>query len=316
VEAATWQGRLVSFDVVGPWGAEEEASSDVTVSGLILLGAPLLLALHNLRSGRGDIGGAVRLAAFTTICGFISLVNLAHHPVVGSPGLVGLALTAGASAWVLYMAIEPYVRRHWPQVLIGWSRALAGRFRDPVVCGHILVGMAVGFAAGSTLIAVHWLSGVPFTTDARGLYANLIGGWAADVGETPLTALVVCFIFVLLRVVLRRTWLAAVAVFALVGSVFLPGYYAVWPSMYVPVIVAARLALEMTAGMRFGLLAFAANMILLRTLTGRYPITPDFSSWYASQGLLAIGFLLVIAVWCFRHALGGRRLLKADLLDA
>ena len=35
--------------------------------------------------------------------------------------------------WLYYLALEPYVRRLWPQALISWSRVLAGRVRDPLV---------------------------------------------------------------------------------------------------------------------------------------------------------------------------------------
>jgi hypothetical protein len=48
--------------------------------------------------------------------------------------------------WVLYIALEPYVRRRWPQAIIGWSRMIAGRLRDPIVGGEILVGTVAGVA--------------------------------------------------------------------------------------------------------------------------------------------------------------------------
>ena len=30
------------------------------------------------------------------------------------------------TVWLFYVALEPYVRRFWPQLLIGWTRALSG----------------------------------------------------------------------------------------------------------------------------------------------------------------------------------------------
>jgi hypothetical protein len=39
----------------------------------------------------------------------------------------------------MYMALEPVVRRRWPEVLVSWSRLLAGRLRDPLVGSHILM---------------------------------------------------------------------------------------------------------------------------------------------------------------------------------
>lgn len=43
--------------------------------------------------------------------------------------------------WVTYMAIEPYVRRVWPRMLVGLVRLLSGRLRDPAVrSGGDIVG--------------------------------------------------------------------------------------------------------------------------------------------------------------------------------
>jgi hypothetical protein len=46
------------------------------------------------------------------------------------------------------------------------------------------------------------------------------------------------------------------------------------------------------------------------------PMTTDLSDWYAPSMLTVLAILLAITLWCLRHALAGRRLLKADLLDA
>src|ERR1019366_3807628 len=43
---------------------------------------------------------------------------------------LGLALVPGAFAGVMYIALEPYVRWRWPQLLIGWIRVLTGHLRD------------------------------------------------------------------------------------------------------------------------------------------------------------------------------------------
>ena len=42
--------------------------------------------------------------------------------------------------WLLYIALEPYVRRRWPATLVSWSRLLAGGFRDPLVGRDLLAG--------------------------------------------------------------------------------------------------------------------------------------------------------------------------------
>jgi hypothetical protein len=53
------------------------------------------------------------------------------------------AAMRAATIWALYLAFEPYVRRRWPQSMITWSRVLSGEFRDPLVGGHLLIGVAL-----------------------------------------------------------------------------------------------------------------------------------------------------------------------------
>ena len=38
----------------------------------------------------------------------------------------GQPLWAAALLWVLYLAVEPYVRRFWPQVVAWWEKAKEG----------------------------------------------------------------------------------------------------------------------------------------------------------------------------------------------
>ena len=54
------------------------------------------------------------------------------------------ATLTAAIAWVAYFAVEPYVRRFWPQILITWNRLLEGKFRDPLVGRDILIGGLCG----------------------------------------------------------------------------------------------------------------------------------------------------------------------------
>ena len=61
--------------------------------------------------------------------------------------LLGFALINATLIWLLYMAFEPYVRRFWPTLLIGWTRLLSGQVRDPLVGRDILVGAAAGTIA-------------------------------------------------------------------------------------------------------------------------------------------------------------------------
>ncbi len=54
---------------------------------------------------------------------------------------VSTALFISGVTWMLYMAVEPWVRRHWPKTMISWSRLLSGQARDPLVGRDILFGV-------------------------------------------------------------------------------------------------------------------------------------------------------------------------------
>ena len=45
------------------------------------------------------------------------------------------------------------------------------------------------------------------------------------------------------------------------------------------------------------------------------PLTSDLSASYASNGLIVVTLALALAVWSFRHALGGRKVLQGDFLE-
>ena len=115
--------------------------------------------------------------------------------------------------WVCYIALEPHVRRLWPDLIVSWTRLLSGRFRDPLVGRAILVGgvlntgvilwvalsqLAHGWL-GSPLSAPRW-NGLHLLASVRlsvGAYLEiLLGSVLFPVG--------LLFVLLLLRVLLRR----------------------------------------------------------------------------------------------------------------
>jgi hypothetical protein len=108
-----------------------------------------VLARRNHRTGRGDRRGAVRLAFFVFCVQMVLWVCRGHHVLgIDELGLFGLAV-AGALffaglTWLLYLSLEPYVRKHWPQTLISWTRLLSGRVRDPLVGRDLFWGVLLG----------------------------------------------------------------------------------------------------------------------------------------------------------------------------
>ncbi|HEY3473059.1 MAG TPA: protein kinase, partial [Anaerolineales bacterium] len=202
VEAASFRGRPIYFQIIEPWTIAErtrdvgarlpyEASWAPTwaaqifrmilIVAIVTLG--VLLARHNLRSGRGDRRGAFRLAAFAFMLGQVSwLIGFSHVPTQAEfdsffRSLVGWSFTA-ILLWLLYISLEPYVRRRWPHRLISWSRLLAGEWRDPFVGRDILIGGLCGVASGLLIMSSKVLPGwfqLPEPTPYNIILSRLLG---------------------------------------------------------------------------------------------------------------------------------------------
>ncbi len=160
IEAAAYHGRPVWFAVIQPWNRPERMpTSEVerfrisAMAGIVTIitvwVAAVLLALRNLRRGQGDRRGALRFAAFIFVtCDFALFLRAHFVGGIDEFSIIGkihsYTLLLGCSTWLAYIAAEPLVRRRWPRMLIGWSRVLAGRFRDPMVGRDLLAGLAGG----------------------------------------------------------------------------------------------------------------------------------------------------------------------------
>jgi serine/threonine-protein kinase len=125
IEAAAVAGRPVYFRITAPWTAQiapAGASASVVVFGLIyllLLGVGAVLARRNVQAGRSDSRGAVRVAATVGLGLLAAQLLEAHHTWVGAEvyvltGALSWSIFIAIATWVSYVALEPYVRRHWP----------------------------------------------------------------------------------------------------------------------------------------------------------------------------------------------------------
>jgi predicted Ser/Thr protein kinase len=329
VEAAAWRGKPVYFQIVGPWTRPERMQSftlngnlkAVVIAALVLSGlllvAATLLARHNTRRQRGDRRGAFRLAGFTS-CVFMLIWVFGGAHVAGFGelllffGALSYALLLAAAVWILYMAIEPIARRRWPHSMIGWSRLLAGRVGDPLVGRDVLVGLTFGTAA-ALVAKLHHLVLLRFGATPSILVHPLSllgvsGELAAFLTLIPncvVQALVWFVLIFVLRAVLRRDWLAAAA-FVLIymilnwlGTPASPALAAVFGGVETALLVFMML--------RFGLVALIASS-LVYVLMLMFPITADFSAWYAGASLFALLSVAAMAVFAFRSSLAGRPL--------
>src|SRR5262249_7195125 len=130
----------------------------------------------------------------------------------------GQPLWAAGLMWVLYLAVEPYVRRFWPTTVVSWSRLMARQWRDPLVGRDILFGVALGVLIhvldmGSTLLVQALGQSmpprVPGLDDLLGTrYAIALMG--NHVFNALFNAIFCVFGMVMLKIVVRGEWAAVV----------------------------------------------------------------------------------------------------------
>ena len=308
IEAAAFRGRPVSFDLVGPWWRPERTQSGAPVTAsersvawlfnslvMIALSTALWLAVKNVRAGRGDSRGALRFAAAGLLSEALAMVVAAHH-VAGPKELDTLstelawALFLAAMSWVFYTALEPWLRRRWPQSLISWARFLAGQLRDPLVSGHILAGVAIGVCVALIEVGADsagWRSQglaairptLPATLDGSGAVALLL----SMVIEPAAFVMGLTVLVLLFRLVVRNVWVASAIPVVLIGwAIFVQG-----SGPAVAVAVATEMGVCLLVLIRYGMLP-AILTHLTPDLLSSAPITSDFSAWYAGKGLIAV----------------------------
>jgi serine/threonine-protein kinase len=338
VVACSYRGRPVYFDVIHPWDQpwrmqvyEPEPATRIAAVFSVLMVLSIIvgaayLARRNLRMGRGDKRGALRLSLFVfSIVLIHRLLRADHVPDVGDEfNLIMRQLQEGVLVaflfWLVYLAIEPLVRRHWPQLLVSWNRLLAGRFRDPLVGSRLLIGVAVGVLLHSVYrlegALAQWLeleSAEPVWVSnvshaARDIAAKLIDLIMA--GLAPVV--VVLFFLVLFRVLFRRRWLAVAGVvlmFGLMGSLGSE-------SMVLAIVFGLlEVGLAVFCLVRFGFLAGAAAY-LTGNLLSQFPLPAHLSAWYAQPSWIALALLGALLLFAFHASLGGRALLKPETLDS
>ncbi len=225
----------------------------------------------------------------------------------------------GAFVWLAYIAIEPIVRRRWPELLFSWSRLLSGRFRDPLVGRDVLAGILIGALMMLLLEAAsatpNWvdLAGMTPIPPSRATMLSAAGAASRLFSvsySAPLNGLGFLTILVLSQVLLRRRWLAVGLTALLLVVLNLSGEnYAVEIPM-----AAVWSALFLFAAVRFGVLAFTVTLFVNGLLVTA-PLTLDLSRWYAARGLFFVALILALAVWAFRVSLGGKAAFAGSRLD-
>jgi serine/threonine-protein kinase len=332
IEASGFRGRPTSFTVAGDWafgegGAPGRPSPAVRAIGVLIVAAvPIgaaILARRNVRLGRGDKRGALRTGGFALAIGVITWVIAPGH-VSGLEETDRMFATFGRTLFwsgvivVVYLALEPYVRRTWPVVLITWSRIVSGRILDPLVGRDLLVGTIAGLAValiGPVYILATRLAGLP---EPRLLQLTLVPleGWRwtfttvlDQPGEALLNGMIVMLILLLIRQGLQglasrmpgmagrlvgsHGTMLAVAVVLFVVVIKRNNLDPVNP--VADVVAAALLILALVGvALRFGLFALITAFLVMQ-LASSAPLTLDPSKLYAGPAWLIGAAMLALS---------------------
>lgn len=338
VEAGSWRGRLVYLDVLidaaepaamqaeSPWLPRASQVFNVALLALALIGGGAM-ARKNLELGRGDRRGAWRIAVFVALCMMLAWALQAHHVANARQefGLfsraAGRAMFIAGICWLLYIALEPHVRRRWPDMLIGWSRLLAGRLRDPMLGRDILIGGLFGMVGMALTAARHFGPGwvgwpPPRPTAVSDLTFLGLRYDAAELLNLMTTAclqpMVFLVLLLLLLVMIRERFTTMIAFHLLVTGALTfvtvqTGGHPIVDLTYHGLLAAALIFVLM----RFGLLAVMLAIFVMQLLEN-YPITSDFDAWYADSAGFAILVAAALSIYGYVAALGGRRILGGE----
>jgi len=220
--------------------------------------------------------------------------------------------------WLLYVALEPFVRKRWPQRIISWSRLLAGSYRDPLVGRDVLIGavFGVGVILCNLLTSLGmYLIGRPVLTLNPGTFLigkhlfvqKFLSQLTAGI-FLPFTLLLLLLLFVM---IMRRERL---------------GFLLLWLLLTVVTALLGRTAVEMIffnalaaffvlfVLYRYGLLATVSTLFFAH-LWVFYSVTTEITAWYATDFLIALAICVALVAFGFYISLAGRPLFAQKLLE-
>ena len=300
-----------------------------TVIFVLAMLAGVLVARRNLRLGRGDRKGAFRLAIYLlAITSLGWLLGYHHVPTQQELGIFLVAFSVfglfpAAMVWIYYLALEPYLRRLWPGLLVSWVRLLDGRLRDPLVGRDVLVG--TGYGVVSVLLAQLYLTAPRLLGYAPPRPDAVIGGALGGLNGVSgvvfrildlnmvaiMDVLLMLVLLLVLRLLVRRTWPAVALSWILATLVVAPAA----GNPYLDLLYAGvAAALWYTVLFRVGILSALIGVFVGQVLT-TFPLTLDLSAWYAGQSMFVLLFVTGLAVYGFYVSLAGRPIFADDVLQ-
>jgi serine/threonine-protein kinase len=238
------------------------------------------------------------------------LLKASHVPAIEEIELISYgvarAVLVGSLVWLGYVALEPLLRRWWPDTLVSWNRLLAGRIRDPRIGRDVLLGLFFGLALVVYEIVLWWgvdrLGIPPRRPDSptfallqalrggRHIAASVLELFVVAVGGTVVFAL----LLLILRIVFRKPWLA-IGILGVISIV--PSMLAMEPALMVPYLIDALAVFAVYVFLlaRYGLVSLFVLVALVGLLNSR-PVA-DFQAWYGTGALAYFLVVLGLAIY-------------------
>jgi hypothetical protein len=198
---------------------------------------------------------------------------------------------------------------------------LAGGFRDPLVGRDILIGAVFGLGIifcnfYLAKLVPQWLGRTPGIPWMDAPATQLLGirsfafGFTQQIFGALLQSFIVLFFLLLLYVILRRERIAALVLWTIAATAL-----SLTQESLVGVPFACLSAtLVVWLLYRYGLLALISAIFFLHLIIF-FPITSDFSAWYATDFVVALLIALALAAFGFYTSLAGEPLFRGARLD-
>ena len=329
VEAASFQGKIVSFQLVFPWTVPTVPLSSFYTTrdwiGIFLLFGvfwgiiivAIFLARKNIKSGSGDRKGAIKVAFVVLLLTSVAMLLQIHHFPGFIPELdrlsnaVRLGLYYAGMTWLIYMALEPIVRRNLPELIVSWNRLLAGDWRDPLVGRDVLFGVVFAFGHIG-LISISGLVGRYVNDDFSIVRLNVnetLSGVGFTLGNLFSSAsgaimfgfVQICFL-VILYLIFRRRLYAETVIFVLIATLEI----LLFTHSLVRLPFTLGIALMWTLLIsRFGLIATITQALVFSWLETTL-FTPNFSAWYATPMVVTLALILLLLGYGFKVSIANR----------
>jgi hypothetical protein len=205
------------------------------------------------------------------------------------------------------------VRRHAPDSILGWSRLVAGHWRDPRVGVDVIVGVSAGLAM-TLLYAVHnvlppfagFLEPMPLVSSESSMNGvrYILSGIATELTDAVVSGMLGVAGVVGFVLLLHNRALAMLAAITCFTPVVIDGMFpGSTPRLDIAIgagIITIFILTIVRAGLLSAVAALFTHFVLLRA-----PITTDLSSWHATIGIWHIGVVLAAGLAACYYARRG-----------